>query len=165
MTAGTQRSTLEKMKDFIDEEEIGNITCIGRCHENGAFQINGKNYSGSDIEHFAEIISDKGDYKSGERIDFASHCKTPVLTQDPDQRRIRPIEGGCHLGTAARWKTIAACHGAGAVRGVVKLGFSNLPPGFWNPLQPPEDAPASSPAGQSHARPGTDLTGGFQRND
>ena len=41
--------TQDKVKDALgkhfSEDEIGHITCLGRCHENGAFQWDGHNYS------------------------------------------------------------------------------------------------------------------------
>lgn len=32
------------------------MTCLGRCHENSAFHINGKNYSGDALSNLNTII-------------------------------------------------------------------------------------------------------------
>lgn len=52
MTAGTQSKVREHMLSHFDNSEVGEMCCLGRCHENSAFHYNGKNYSGSDIENF-----------------------------------------------------------------------------------------------------------------
>jgi hypothetical protein len=46
LCAGTQGELTEKLKKHFVAEEIGHMTCLGRCHENSAFNLNGQNYSG-----------------------------------------------------------------------------------------------------------------------
>ena len=53
LTAGTQKQVTEKLEKVFSAEEIGQMCCLGRCHENKAFHVNGKNYSGDDIEQFS----------------------------------------------------------------------------------------------------------------
>ncbi|HNQ13106.1 MAG TPA: NADH-ubiquinone oxidoreductase-F iron-sulfur binding region domain-containing protein [Bacteroidia bacterium] len=53
LTAGTQKQVTEKLEKVFSAEEIGKMCCLGRCHENKAFHVNGKNYSGDDIEQFS----------------------------------------------------------------------------------------------------------------
>ncbi len=48
--AGTQDQVKERLKEHFAEDEIGHITCLGRCHENSAFRLHGKNYSGVQTE-------------------------------------------------------------------------------------------------------------------
>ncbi len=51
--AGTQESLKEKLNAHYQAEEIGEMCCLGRCHENSAFNVggvNGHNYSGDAIE-------------------------------------------------------------------------------------------------------------------
>ncbi|MDQ3049627.1 MAG: NAD(P)H-dependent oxidoreductase subunit E [Bacteroidota bacterium] len=55
MTAGTQPTLLNKLKKHFTENEIGEMCCLGRCHENSAFHVNGHNYSGADIEDITAI--------------------------------------------------------------------------------------------------------------
>ena len=55
--AGTQDKVLEKVNTYFIEEEIGHMTCLGRCHENSAFHLNGKNYSGESINELDQILN------------------------------------------------------------------------------------------------------------
>jgi NADH:ubiquinone oxidoreductase subunit F (NADH-binding)/NADH:ubiquinone oxidoreductase subunit E len=48
--AGTQDAVIDKLKQNFKDEEIGHMTCLGRCHENSAFHYNGSNYSGRAID-------------------------------------------------------------------------------------------------------------------
>ncbi len=52
LCAGTQDKVTETLKKQFPENEIGHMTCLGRCYENSAFYFNGKNYSGKDILTF-----------------------------------------------------------------------------------------------------------------
>ena len=45
MTAGTQGTLQAELGKHFDKSEIGHICCLGRCHENSAFQLNHRNYS------------------------------------------------------------------------------------------------------------------------
>ncbi|NNE29593.1 MAG: formate dehydrogenase, partial [Saprospiraceae bacterium] len=47
LCAGTQEALIEDLKGQFKAEEIGHMTCLGRCHENSAFHYDGKNYSGN----------------------------------------------------------------------------------------------------------------------
>jgi NADH-quinone oxidoreductase subunit F len=59
--AGTQQRVIKKLNERFKEEEIGHMTCLGRCHENSAFHFNGKNYSGSALDQLEQITEDKND--------------------------------------------------------------------------------------------------------
>jgi NADH-quinone oxidoreductase subunit F len=54
--AGTQDNVIESLKNHFKADEIGHMTCLGRCHENSAFHINGKNYSGDALANLNTII-------------------------------------------------------------------------------------------------------------
>lgn len=54
--AGTQEKVIDSLKSKFDTEEIGHMTCLGRCHENSAFHYDGKNYSGDAISNLSSII-------------------------------------------------------------------------------------------------------------
>ena len=43
MTAGTQDGLKNKLAQHFDDAEIGQMCCLGRCHENNSFNYNGKN--------------------------------------------------------------------------------------------------------------------------
>lgn len=54
--AGTQNEVIDELKNHLEVDEIGHMTCLGRCHENSAFHYNGKNYSGQSIYSLDTII-------------------------------------------------------------------------------------------------------------
>jgi NADH-quinone oxidoreductase subunit F len=43
LTAGTQTSLKKKLSTHFKKEEIGEMCCLGRCHETAAVHINGRN--------------------------------------------------------------------------------------------------------------------------
>lgn len=57
--AGTQPEVISKLKDSFREDQIGHMTCLGRCHENAAFHYKGKNYSGQAVNSIKELVKDK----------------------------------------------------------------------------------------------------------
>src|SRR5680860_977754 len=59
--AGTQDNLTTKLKEHFNANEIGDMTCLGRCHENSAFHYKGKNYSGSSLNQLANILSKTAD--------------------------------------------------------------------------------------------------------
>jgi len=75
LCAGTQETVTKKLSANFGAENIGHMTCLGRCHENSAFHINGKNYSGDDIHHLGQLATIGND-------NYAATCvsKTPILT-------------------------------------------------------------------------------------
>jgi len=91
LCAGTQEKVTETLSATFGAANIGHMTCLGRCHENSAFHINGKNYSGEAIHHLNAILS-VTPAKAGvqqtldSRLDgndnYAITCvaKTPILT-------------------------------------------------------------------------------------
>ncbi len=57
LVAGTQDALHNKLKGSFTEDEIGEMCCLGRCHENSAFHYAGRNYSGADIDKINDIRS------------------------------------------------------------------------------------------------------------
>ncbi|MEO1260881.1 MAG: NADH-ubiquinone oxidoreductase-F iron-sulfur binding region domain-containing protein [Bacteroidota bacterium] len=47
MCAGTQGKLKAALSSHFKADEIGEMACLGRCHENSAFYYNGHNYSGT----------------------------------------------------------------------------------------------------------------------
>ena len=79
LCAGTQPKVIEQLSAKFKDEEIGHMTCLGRCHENSAFFYKGTNYSGDAIENLDEIVSN-----NIEQID-SYHCEAVgnvVLTEE-----------------------------------------------------------------------------------
>ena len=60
LCAGTQDGVMDELSKHYKSEEIGHMTCLGRCHENSAFHIGGINYSGNAAGNLAEIVSTQG---------------------------------------------------------------------------------------------------------
>lgn len=78
MLAGTQSAVKEELLKHYKPEEIGEMCCLGRCHENGAFHINGQNYSAKQAGDIANIINGAlSDGVDAYRVDALG---TPVLT-------------------------------------------------------------------------------------
>src|SRR5690606_14942737 len=77
LTAGTQKALKEKINTRFSAEEMGEMCCLGRCHENRAFHYAGKNYSGTAIDSFEEILNEKNIKKDNYHVD---HSGTSILT-------------------------------------------------------------------------------------
>ncbi len=77
LSAGTQPALKEKLSAHFTEEEIGEMCCLGRCHENSSFHVGGKNYSGNAINDIEAIKNDKK--VVADKYNVASYG-TPVLT-------------------------------------------------------------------------------------
>ena len=60
--AGTQEKVIDSLKSKFDVNEIGHMTCLGRCHENSAFHYHGKNYSGNALSNLNSIIDSKNTF-------------------------------------------------------------------------------------------------------
>ncbi len=83
LCAGTQETLKEKLSTQFDKSEIGEMCCLGRCHENHAFHYEGLNYSGDAIES----LKDKN-IEPGKNLDQYQNGNfgTPVLNlpfEDP----------------------------------------------------------------------------------
>lgn len=59
LTAGTQQKLKDQLLTQYSEDEIGEMCCLGRCHENNAFHTGQSNYSGGDINNLVDIKTDK----------------------------------------------------------------------------------------------------------
>ncbi|MDX2369789.1 MAG: NADH-ubiquinone oxidoreductase-F iron-sulfur binding region domain-containing protein [Colwellia sp.] len=84
LCADTQATVKEVLVAQFGSENVGHVTCLGRCAENGAFQINGNNYSGSDIDNVKQI-SDESSTASNESYQVRTILAEPILTAEiPD---------------------------------------------------------------------------------
>ncbi len=79
LCAGTQGGLKEDLRKYFKEEEIGHICCLGRCHENGAFQYAGKNYSGKSSEELSDLFEKKHGDPTDDYL-VGSSLETPLLT-------------------------------------------------------------------------------------
>ena len=71
--SGKQGAVKTELEKHYTVDEIGHMTCLGRCHENSAFHINGVNYSGNDIEQVSNL-------KSRTSNKFNVEATTEILT-------------------------------------------------------------------------------------
>jgi len=55
MTAGTQGKLEAKLSNHFTAAEMGTMTCLGRCHENSAFNYARNNYSGNAVDQIEAI--------------------------------------------------------------------------------------------------------------
>ncbi len=78
--AGTQEKVIDSLRTYFKADEIGHMTCLGRCHENSAFHYDDKNYSGNALNKIKDII------KSGEEFNQDSYnvkaSGDPILTKE-----------------------------------------------------------------------------------
>ncbi len=58
LVAGTQDKVKGKLARHFKDAEVGHMCCLGRCHENSAFNYNGVNYSGEAINQLEEIVKE-----------------------------------------------------------------------------------------------------------
>jgi len=55
--SGKQAEVDNKLGKHFEKSEIGEVYCLGRCHETAAFHLNGHNYSGVAIDHLEQLLS------------------------------------------------------------------------------------------------------------
>jgi NADH-quinone oxidoreductase subunit F len=79
LSAGTQDELRAKLGQHFKPEEIGEMCCLGRCHENSSFHLNGHNYSGDAIDQIAQLK--KGERGAMDTYNVA-HRGTAVLTNE-----------------------------------------------------------------------------------
>ena len=77
LCAGTQDALHKKLEAQFDANEIGEMCCLGRCHENSAFHFDGNNFSGTDIDSF-----DRKDKKVTVEKYNVAHLGTAILTAE-----------------------------------------------------------------------------------
>ncbi|MBV6485910.1 MAG: Electron transport complex subunit RsxC [Flavobacteriales bacterium] len=77
--AGTQNKVNDALLQHFSADEIGHMTCLGRCYENSAFHYNGKNYSGNDIQQIEQLTTLKTDLTN-----YQVKATQPFLTQPFD---------------------------------------------------------------------------------
>jgi len=78
LVAGTQEKVHHELGRHFKPEEIGHMCCLGRCHENSAFNIGGRNYSGNSIEHLDELV-DHGTVEAHGHYHVGTSMERPIL--------------------------------------------------------------------------------------
>jgi NADH:ubiquinone oxidoreductase subunit F (NADH-binding) len=84
LLAGTQAGVRAELEQQYAPSEIGEVYCLGRCYENGAFHCHGKNFSGTaDTQQIPQIVKNAA-LSSQSQYTMAA-AGTPVLTAEkPD---------------------------------------------------------------------------------
>jgi len=94
--AGKQETVTAELEKHYTSDEIGHMTCLGRCYENAAFNLDGTNYSGEaykDISNIKSINAIKHNVKAGTEMltapyeGFDKHYQVlkDVLAKDAEQ--------------------------------------------------------------------------------
>lgn len=81
LTAGTQPGLRENLGKHFKTEEIGHICCLGRCHECGAFQHDGKNYSAKSEAELTALF-EKGEGDDSDNYAVGTNLEKPILTAE-----------------------------------------------------------------------------------
>jgi len=83
LLAGTQDRVHGELSKHLPEEAIGHMCCLGRCHENGAFHFDGKNYSARSAEQIEQIVKGKSAETAGkDSYHVSSNLRAPILVAD-----------------------------------------------------------------------------------
>ncbi|MCB1616140.1 MAG: NAD(P)H-dependent oxidoreductase subunit E [Pseudomonadales bacterium] len=83
LCAGTQEKVHQTLAEKLGDENIGHMTCLGRCHENSAFHYQGKNYSGNAINRIKQILAAEAtDNLQQDNYSVTCSAQTAVLTAD-----------------------------------------------------------------------------------
>jgi len=77
--AGKQEQVHQKLEQHFSADQIGHMTCLGRCHENSAFHLGGENYSGQDIDRLDDLV--KGETLNADQYHVGHHG--PQLLSQP----------------------------------------------------------------------------------
>jgi NADH-quinone oxidoreductase subunit F len=93
LVAGTQDKVHHELSKHFKAEEIGHMCCLGRCHENSAFNVGGRNYSGDAIDRLDDIAKgatsvpvasthrvDIVEYKNMDAYHVGTSMEWPILT-------------------------------------------------------------------------------------
>ncbi|WP_224490891.1 NADH-ubiquinone oxidoreductase-F iron-sulfur binding region domain-containing protein [Robertkochia flava] len=83
LCAGTQEDVLNSLKTKFSEDEIGHMTCLGRCHENAAFHYQGKNYSGDAISQIGAVVN-SGSGLNKDRYTVKASARAILTAPIPD---------------------------------------------------------------------------------
>lgn len=89
LCAGTQNEVKQTLEGHFGADAVGHMTCLGRCHENGAFHIDGVNYSGLDKGQLESLLKSPeikdDDYK------VKAHGQTVLTSSDYGLERCSEI--------------------------------------------------------------------------
>lgn len=76
LCSGSQDAVHSSLEKHFSKDEIGHMTCLGRCHETGAFNYNGKNYSAKNQTEIDEIIKGAGSNQDNYQVQSSKEVLT-----------------------------------------------------------------------------------------
>lgn len=79
LVAGTQGRVQEELEKHFKPEEIGHMCCLGRCHENSAFNVGDVNYSGGAIDRLDAIVKGES-VQAMDAYHVGTNMAHPILT-------------------------------------------------------------------------------------
>lgn len=79
MMSDTQKKLEKDLLKHVKAEEIGKMCCLGRCHENSAFNFDGQNYSGCTAAELEKIFNDEK-VESKDEYHVSCHHQEAILT-------------------------------------------------------------------------------------
>jgi NADH-quinone oxidoreductase subunit F len=79
LTSGRQPQVRKALEAHLPPDAIGEVCCLGRCHENGAFQHEGRNYSNCSQAQIGQIVSGAGASLPVDTYCVKSNLATPLL--------------------------------------------------------------------------------------
>jgi len=82
LCAGKQEEITQQLTEHYGAENIGHVTCLGRCAENSAFQISDENFSGDDISRLSEIVANPSLAISNENYHVECALDEAILTAE-----------------------------------------------------------------------------------
>jgi NADH-quinone oxidoreductase subunit F len=85
LMSGAQPKLKSRLLGYFREEEIGEMTCLGRCHENSAFHFKGHNYSSQTAEAIHQIIKEEI-YGGFDHYYVGAHGRTVLTAEFPEQK-------------------------------------------------------------------------------
>jgi NADH-quinone oxidoreductase subunit F len=86
LVAGTQEKVHHELAKHFKAEEIGHMCCLGRCHENSAFNVGDLNYSGTAIDQLDALVKEVRDGRkertvpAGGKHHVGTSMAQPILT-------------------------------------------------------------------------------------
>ncbi len=89
LCAGTQDEVRKKLLHHFEADEIGEMTCLGRCHENYAFHYHGRNFSGREALRLLDEALPEADAARPDTYTVAATGQPILTTPDftPEQAR------------------------------------------------------------------------------
>ncbi len=81
LCAGTQEALKKQLHGHFPDSQIGHICCLGRCHEGGAFQYQGRNYSGQSAAALTSLF-ETGQGDATDRYAVISTLQPAQLTAE-----------------------------------------------------------------------------------